>query len=157
MDRWRRVRWGNVGRVVAVASVVAIVVAWPRLAPDTPAVPGAAAVPIGGEAAKPRTVRRRAEPRTRRKTKRVRRRDAARHPRRRPPRGGDGHRAAMRPRSAAPDERGGAVAPMTPQDEGGGHEDRGAMPPPPASGGAPPAPPDPDPVAPEFSFETSGP
>src|SRR5690349_2489467 len=48
MDRGlrERVRWGNVARAAAVAGVVALVVAWPRLAPDGPRVPGGRAVPV---------------------------------------------------------------------------------------------------------------
>ena len=49
MDRGlrERVRWGNVALALAVAAVLALVVAWPLLAPDAPAVPGPRAVPRG--------------------------------------------------------------------------------------------------------------
>jgi len=42
----RRVRWENVLRVVAAALLVAVVVAWPRLAPPDPGLPGRGAVPL---------------------------------------------------------------------------------------------------------------
>jgi hypothetical protein len=41
-----RVRWGNVARVVALAVVAAVVVAWPRLRAPAPEVPAGAAVPV---------------------------------------------------------------------------------------------------------------
>src|SRR5688572_11690510 len=48
MDRGlrERVRWGNVARALAVVMVVGLVVTWPRLAPEAPAVPDAAVVPV---------------------------------------------------------------------------------------------------------------
>jgi hypothetical protein len=45
-EGWRRVRWGNVGRAVAVFAVVAAVVAWPRLEPGPPQLPSDAATPV---------------------------------------------------------------------------------------------------------------
>ena len=42
----RRVRWENVIRMAVVASLVAMVVAWPLLAPPEPRLPGAAATPL---------------------------------------------------------------------------------------------------------------
>ena len=48
MDRGlrERVRWGNVALALAVAAVLALIVAWPLLAPAAPAVPGPRAVPV---------------------------------------------------------------------------------------------------------------
>ena len=42
MDRGlrERVRWGNVARAAGLMVVVAVVVAWPVLAPEEPVVPG---------------------------------------------------------------------------------------------------------------------
>jgi hypothetical protein len=42
----RRVRWENVFRLAAVGLIVAVVVAWPRLAPPEPRLPGAQATPL---------------------------------------------------------------------------------------------------------------
>jgi hypothetical protein len=48
MDRGlrERVRWGNVGRALGLVALVALVAAWPALAPDAPVVPGREAVPV---------------------------------------------------------------------------------------------------------------
>lgn len=42
----RRVRWRNIARVVAAVGVVAVVVAWPRLAPAPPQLPDPVARPF---------------------------------------------------------------------------------------------------------------
>jgi len=42
----RRVRWGNVGRLAAGIAVLALVVMWPRIAGQAPAVPDGTAVPV---------------------------------------------------------------------------------------------------------------
>jgi len=45
-DLLRRVRWGNVGRAVAVVAAVAAIVAWPRLEPAPPRLPPDRATPL---------------------------------------------------------------------------------------------------------------
>ena len=45
----RRLRWGNVARTAGAVAVVAAVVAWPRLAPPDPAMPGNEAAPLAGD------------------------------------------------------------------------------------------------------------
>ena len=47
-DLLRRIRWGNVGRVVATLAVLAAVAAWPRLTPPEPALPGEVPKPLDG-------------------------------------------------------------------------------------------------------------
>ena len=42
----RRVRWGNVARLAGVPALLALVVLWPRLAGEPPAVPRGAPVPV---------------------------------------------------------------------------------------------------------------
>jgi hypothetical protein len=42
----RRLRWGNVARAAGAALIVALVVAWPRLAPPEPALPVSEAAPL---------------------------------------------------------------------------------------------------------------
>ena len=42
----RRVRWGNAGRLAAGIAVLALVVMWPRIAGQAPAVPDGTAVPV---------------------------------------------------------------------------------------------------------------
>ena len=42
----RRVRWGNVARLVALPAFVALVVLWPRLSPPPPRLPAATAAPV---------------------------------------------------------------------------------------------------------------
>jgi hypothetical protein len=72
-----RVRWGNVGRAGAGVALVALVVAWPRLAGPVPEVPGGEARPVvagpvevpAGSVATPR--KRAAIPRKRRVVPRV--------------------------------------------------------------------------------------
>jgi hypothetical protein len=49
----RRLRWGNVARAAGAAATVAVVVAWPRLAPPEPALPGSGAVPIARDEPEP--------------------------------------------------------------------------------------------------------
>jgi hypothetical protein len=49
----RRVRWENVLRVVAAAVLAAVVVAWPRLAPPEPGLPGPEAAPLEAEHREP--------------------------------------------------------------------------------------------------------
>src|SRR4051812_43143178 len=46
----RRVRWGNVARLLALPAVVALVVLWPRLSPAPPRLPGAEPAPVAGPA-----------------------------------------------------------------------------------------------------------
>ena len=48
---WHRIRWGNVGRLCAAIAVVALVVAWPRLASPPPRLGGDEPVAIGPEKA----------------------------------------------------------------------------------------------------------
>jgi len=55
-----RVRWGNVGRAAVVVGVLALAVAWPRLAPEPPALPSDEGIPLAsptaaGEVARPPT------------------------------------------------------------------------------------------------------
>src|SRR3954470_12193254 len=57
----RRVRWGNVARLLALPAVVALVALWPRLSPPPPRVPGAAPAPV---ARAPQPAPARARPRT---------------------------------------------------------------------------------------------
>jgi hypothetical protein len=45
----RRVRWNNVGRAAGAALIVGLVVAWPRLAPPVPSLPGPQAAPLAGD------------------------------------------------------------------------------------------------------------
>src|SRR5215211_4133775 len=56
----RRVRWGNVARVLALPAIVVLVVLWPRLSAPPSALPGTPAAPVapaagaaGGSAATP--------------------------------------------------------------------------------------------------------
>jgi hypothetical protein len=49
--RRTRVRWGNVGRAALAVPVVALVVAWPRLDQDPPALPDDRPVPVAGATA----------------------------------------------------------------------------------------------------------
>jgi hypothetical protein len=127
-DVLRRVRWGNVARVVVVAVVVGAIVAWPRLTPPAPSLPGGEARPLVEPA--PRTeVKRRDRARARRGhlelKPRVRRRD--------------------RSRAAAPAE---VVAPPEPA-PGASVAPSEA----PTGGGAVPAPPVDDPAQVEFGIE----
>ena len=131
-DVLRRVRWGNVARVVVVAVVVGAIVAWPRLTPPAPSLPGGEARPLVEPA--PRTeVKRRDRARARRGhlelKPRVRRRDLERR--------GDRSRAGevVAPREVVPP--GGDVAPSEA----------------PTGGGAVPAPPVDDPAQLEFGIE----
>src|SRR5215217_7455966 len=41
-----RARWSHAGRAAAVAAMLALVVAWPRLAPPVPRLPGDAGIPV---------------------------------------------------------------------------------------------------------------
>jgi hypothetical protein len=41
-----RLRWDNIARAAAVLAVIALVVAWPRLKAEPPALPSAAATPV---------------------------------------------------------------------------------------------------------------
>ena len=43
----RRLRWGNVARAAGAALALALIVAWPRLAPPETEVPGDRAMPLG--------------------------------------------------------------------------------------------------------------
>src|SRR5262245_40022566 len=47
-DVLRRVRWGNVALAAAVVAALATVIAWPRLAPAPPGLPGDSAQPVVG-------------------------------------------------------------------------------------------------------------
>jgi hypothetical protein len=138
MDRGlrERVRWGNVGRALGLVALVALVVAWPALAPEAPVVPGREAVPVVPRVAPeprvrlPRVVRpRRVRPR-RRVPPAVRRRPE--------------RRVVRVVRRAG--EGGGSAAPVRPAPV------VTAAPPAPAVQGAP-APADPDPVLREFGPE----
>src|SRR6476659_4434496 len=42
----RRVRWGNVARLVALPAIVALVVLWPRPSPSSPRLSAADAAPV---------------------------------------------------------------------------------------------------------------
>jgi hypothetical protein len=143
----RRIRWGNVARAAAALGVLALVIAWPRLAPPAPRVPADAAIPLGaggddaapGPEAAPPAPRRDAAPPARAK------RRPARRTRRREPR-------ARRPvRQPAPRGRTGREGRVT---------QRAAAAPTPAPTPAPPAPPsgptpaDPDPATAEFGIES---
>jgi hypothetical protein len=44
----RRVRWGNVARLLALPAVVVLVVLWPRLSPAPPRLPEAGPAPVAG-------------------------------------------------------------------------------------------------------------
>jgi hypothetical protein len=132
----RRVRWENVLRVVAAALLAAVVVAWPRLAPPEPGLPGPEAapleserrepVPVGGDgpAAVPdsRARRRRAagRERARRRGEGERRRAAARERRKR-------RAVAKRRRLATPQS-----VEAVDGDEAGGDDVAGAVEPAPA-------------------------
>src|SRR3954470_7180263 len=54
----RRVRWGNVARLLALPAVVALVVLWPRLSPAPPRLPGAEPAPVAGAEAPDRGITR---------------------------------------------------------------------------------------------------
>jgi hypothetical protein len=45
----RRLRWGNVARTAGVVALAAVVVAWPRLAPREPDLPGSDVAPVTKE------------------------------------------------------------------------------------------------------------
>ena len=127
-DVLRRVRWGNVARVVVVAVVVGAIVAWPRLTPPAPSLPGGEARPLVEPA--PRTeVKRRDRARARRGHLELKRRVRRRDP----------------PRAAAPAE---VVAPPEPA-PGASVAPSEA----PTGGGAVPAPPVDDPAQLEFGIE----
>ena len=76
MDRGlrERVRWGNVALALAVPAVLALVVAWPLLAPGAPAVPGPRVVPVATPPAAPRAAPPVVRPRKRAVVRRERRR-----------------------------------------------------------------------------------
>jgi hypothetical protein len=136
-----RVRWRNVSRAVLAVSVVAAVVAWPRLAPREPRVPDLAARPLPAapvvtpeSTPRPRVVR---PPRQRRHRPVV-----TRHPRVRRRRETVGPRVVVPPRNNPGIEGGGAAArPVV----GGGT--------PAAPSPAPPPAPTPDLPEAEFGFE----
>src|SRR5829696_6545785 len=75
-----RARWSHAGRAGAVAAMLALVVAWPRLTPPAPRLPGDAGIPVAtpdppaepGETARRDAAERRAAP------SRAEQRDAAR-------------------------------------------------------------------------------
>jgi hypothetical protein len=46
---WQRIRWGNVGRLSAAIAVLALVVAWPRLAAPPPRLRGDEPIAVGPE------------------------------------------------------------------------------------------------------------
>jgi len=174
MDRGlrERVRWGNVALATGVAAALAVVVAWPRLAPDRPRVPEGRVVPMGTPAV-PRVVGpsvKRAAPSVRRPRKRAapparlpRKRAVGRRERRAGEGDGGSRRGRRRPRTLAtptpvvrarppravatpaPAVSAAPVASPTPMA-------RPAPVAPPAPAGAP-APPDPDPVRREFGPE----
>ncbi len=98
-----RVRWGNVGRAAAVLAVLALAVAWPRLAPPAPQLPADEARPLAVPEVAPEADRPRAKARPegsrrakRRRPAKVRRRTERKRPaeRRRPE-----QRSAARPQA----------------------------------------------------------
>jgi hypothetical protein len=144
-DVLRRVRWGNVARAVGVVVVVAAVVAWPRLTPPQPAVPGPEARPLVTDP--PHGPDPRSDRKARRRESRAGRPDA----RRRNHQAGRPGTNARRPRTGRRRDR--------QQRPGGDVHDR-ANPAPSAPAPAPvstpgpePAPPDADPAQTEFGFE----
>jgi hypothetical protein len=168
-DVLRRVRWGNVARAVGVVVVVAAVVAWPRLTPPQPMVPGPEARPLVTDPPQgldPRSDRksRRPESRAGRPGTDARRREgragrSARDVRRRKSRAGRSVTDVWRRKRA---ERPGADArrPGVGRRRPGGDVHEGANPAPSAPAPAPvsmpgpePAPPDTDPAQTEFGFE----
>ncbi len=171
-DLRRRVRWGNVAGALGVLAVIAVVVAWPALAPEPPVVPGRETVPVGTPEPSPgaelRPCRCRAPvPRLRRGAgsgaSRGRRDGrgraaAARGVRVGPPRPRGGRSGAWcaarrRARAGGPVEArsaGGVHPPRPPRSPRRPH--RAAPPVAPAAQGAP-APADPDPVLREFGPE----
>jgi hypothetical protein len=50
----QRIRWGNVAAAAAVLALVALIVAWPRLAPRPAQLPPASAVPVAPDPPTPR-------------------------------------------------------------------------------------------------------
>src|SRR4051812_50057883 len=101
-DGLRRVRWRNVGRAAGAIALVAAVVAWPRLTPPAPEVPGSEPRPlVEAPSAGPR--------------------EGAGAPRERAGREEQTRRGGRRPRGASPPERprGGRA--------GGGRRPRGAQ------------------------------
>ena len=44
---WRRIRWGNVARLVTLVALGLLVAMWPRLGGDPPRLPPAGPVPVG--------------------------------------------------------------------------------------------------------------
>jgi hypothetical protein len=165
-DVLRRVRWGNVARAVGVVVVVAAVVAWPRLTPPQPMVPGPEARPLvtdPPQGADPRPDLGRPESRAGRPGAR-RRNDRAGRP------GTDARRRTNRAGRSATDVRrrkragrpgAGARRPRTGRRQRpGGDVHEGANPAPSVPAPAPvstpgpePAPPDTDPAQTEFGFE----
>ena len=127
----RRVRWNNVLRAAAAALIVVLVVAWPRLAPPAPPVPGPA-VPLGEapaetEDVRPREIERpRVRERERRRPVKRKRRRAVR-------------RAAAPANDVRPNPAPGVT--MEADDPQPAGDDRGAAP-------------DEDPAQTEFGFET---
>jgi hypothetical protein len=128
LDVLRRVRWGNVARAAGAVALVAAVVAWPRLTPPAPVVPGPEARPLV-EGAEKRGVGRR--DRVRRRDREPRHRRETRRPDRRRPRD-----PVRRRDPSAPSV---VTAPKAPP----------APAPPPTTA----APPDPDPAQAEFGIE----
>src|SRR5215207_5785758 len=86
LRRGMRVRWGNVGRAAVVLAILAAAVAWPRLAPAPPRLPGDEGIPLAsprppkGPGARPagrRAERRRAERRRAERRRAAQKRHAA--------------------------------------------------------------------------------
>jgi hypothetical protein len=180
MDVLRRVRWGNVGRALAVVAAIGVLVAWPKLASDAPRVPTAAPSPLDRGPYYPRKTRpmrptvarsakrsvgrrnadrdgraRRDEPRRRRAPRQVgARRRAARREGARPATARRGRRDDARGVEAR-DETVTTAPRVDTRHEGAtaAPRDEGETAAPPET----PAPSDPDPVGAEFGFETSGP
>jgi hypothetical protein len=150
---WHRIRWGNVGRLCAALAVLALVVAWPRLASPPPRVGGDEPIALAPKQP-PARPRKQAPSKSRPAPSR---RPAAkpRQPRRRPKRREAKSRGARRVKR--PSLGGGMVdaRPVAPDVEpavgAGGESGTGGG----ATGGAslspPPAPP--DPAAAEFGPE----
>ena len=142
MDRGlrERVRWGNVALALAVPCVLALVVAWPLLAPGAPAGPAPHGVPVATPRAAPPAVRPR-KPVEVPRERRAGEGGGGSRPRRRKPRA----RVTPAPRRATPPVATATAAPVAP--------------PAPVATAVPvappaPAPADPDPVLREFGPES---
>ena len=137
----RRVRWENVLRAAGASLLVAVLVAWPRLAPPEPRLPGAEPAPLAaGEPPADPVPEARAGVRTPRRDRPMRR-----------PRTHDGDRPGTKPRKRARKRRERASKehpPPAPRERAA--PERAPV----VSGGAPPSGgTTPDPAQAEFGFE----